>query len=113
MATIFDQILDKSIPADVLHEDEHCMAFRDVAPQAPVHFLVIPRKPIASIAHLDEGDDAVVGHCLMVASRVAAAEGLAEGGYRVVANIGSDGGQTVDHLHFHVLGGRKLMWPPG
>ena len=113
MPTVFNKILDGSLPADVLHRDDICLAFRDVSPQAPVHFLVIPVKEIRSIADLGDGDDAIVGHCLMVASKVAASEGLAEDGYRVVANTGRDGGQSVDHLHFHVLGGRPMTWPPG
>lgn len=112
MSTIFSKIISREIPADILYEDELCLAFRDIRPQAPTHFLVIPKKEIVSLAELSEEDESIVGRCLMVASRLAAEEGL-EGGYRLVANSGPDGGQEVPHLHFHVLGGRKLTWPPG
>ena len=110
--TIFKKIIDREIPADILYEDDVCLAFRDVSPQGPVHFLVIPRKEIVSVADLSSDDEAIAGHCVMVASKVAEKEGL-HGGYRVVANVGKDGGQTVDHLHFHVIGGRQMTWPPG
>lgn len=112
MSSIFAKIIAGEIPADVLHDDELCLAFRDINPRAPVHFLVIPKKEIVSLADLSDEDEAIVGRCIMVASKVAAAEGL-EGGYRLVANTRDDGGQEVPHLHFHVLGGRKMDWPPG
>ena len=112
MPTIFSKILAREIPADILFEDDVCLAFRDVAPQGPVHFLVIPKKEIVSLADLSSDDEAIAGRCIMVAAKVAAKEGL-HGGYRVIANTGKDGGQTVDHLHFHVIGGRKMEWPPG
>lgn len=112
MSSIFTKIIAREIPADVLHEDDLCLAFRDINPQAPTHFLVIPKKEIVSLADLSDDDEQIVGRCIMVASQVAAAEGL-ENGYRVVANIRDDGGQDVPHLHFHVLGGRKMKWPPG
>lgn len=112
MPSIFTKIIDKEIPADILHEDELCLAFRDIAPKAPIHFLVIPKKEIVSLADLTGEDESIVGRCLVVAAKVAASEGLADG-YRLVANCGDDGGQEVPHLHFHVLGGRKLTWPPG
>lgn len=112
MPTIFSKIIAKEIPADLLHEDDVCIAFRDISPKAPTHFLVIPKKEIVSMADLTPDDAAIVGRCLVVASEVAAAEGLTDG-YRLIANTGSDGGQEVPHLHFHVLGGRKLTWPPG
>ena len=112
MATIFSKIITREIPADILYEDEVCLAFRDINPKAPTHFLVIPKKEIVSLAEQSEEDESIVGRCLMVAARVAAEEGLEEG-YRLVANSGPDGGQEVAHLHFHVLGGRKLTWPPG
>lgn len=111
--TIFDLILRGEIPADIVYEDDEVMAFRDINPQAPVHVLVIPRRRITSLATADESDRTLLGHLLAVCSTVAAAEGLEEDGYRVVTNIGSDGGQSVDHLHFHVLGGRAMAWPPG
>lgn len=112
MPSIFTKIIDKEIPADILHEDEWCLAFRDINPQAPTHFLVIPKKEIVSLAELTDEDEAIVGRCVLVASKVAAAEGL-DGGYRLIANTRDDGGQEVPHLHFHVLGGRKMKWPPG
>lgn len=112
MTTIFSKIIAREIPAEVLHEDDLCLAFRDINPRAPTHFLVIPKKEIVSLAELSDEDEQIVGRCIMVASKVAAAEGL-ERGYRVVANTREDGGQEVDHLHFHILGGRKMTWPPG
>ena len=110
--TIFQRIIDKEIPAAIVHEDEQCLAFRDVNPQAPTHVLVIPKRPIVSVAHLEPSDAALVGHLLVVAKQVAEKLQLT-GGYRVVANCGPDGGQSVDHLHLHILGGRPMTWPPG
>jgi histidine triad (HIT) family protein len=112
MTTIFSKIIAREIPAEILHEDDLCLAFRDISPKAPTHFLVIPKKEIVSLAELSDEDEQIVGRCIMVAAKVAAAEGL-EAGYRVVANTRDDGGQEVEHLHFHVLGGRKMTWPPG
>jgi histidine triad (HIT) family protein len=111
--TIFKKIIDGEIPADIVHDDEHCLAFKDVAPQAPTHVLVIPKKEIPSLAELTAEDQALVGHILLVIKRLADDLGLATDGYRVVTNCGSDGGQSVNHLHFHLLGGRVLDWPPG
>ena len=110
--TIFKRIIDGEIPADIVYEDEQCLAFRDISPQAPVHILVIPRKEIPSIDHLSDEDEQLVGHIYLVIKQIAAGEGL-ENGYRVIVNCGKEGGQTVDHLHFHLLGGRELSWPPG
>ena len=110
--TIFQKIIDKEIPAEILHEDEHCLAFLDINPQAPTHFLVIPRKPIASMADLSDDDVTRIGHLMVVIRNVAEQLGLSQG-YRVVTNCGEDGGQEVPHLHFHVLGGRRMRWPPG
>ena len=110
--TIFKKIIDKEIPANIVHEDEHCLAFHDVSPQAPTHVLIIPKKEITSLATLTKEDQAVAGHMLLVIQQIAADLGL-ENGYRVVTNVGSDGGQSVFHLHFHLLGGRPLEWPPG
>ena len=110
--TIFDKILDGSIPAKFVHEDDKCVAFNDVSPQAPVHFLVIPRKRIAMIEEAEEGDAELLGHLLLVAKKVAKEQGLANG-YRLVINNGKDGAQSVYHLHIHVMGGRQLNWPPG
>ena len=111
--TVFGMILRGEIPADLVYEDDLAVAFRDIAPQAEVHVLVIPRRHIRSLAHVGSEDQALLGHLLDVCAKVAAREGVAESGYRVVTNIGEDGGQSVDHLHFHVLGGRRLTWPPG
>ncbi len=110
--TIFSRIIRKEISADIVYEDELVLAFRDVNPQAPVHILVIPKQPIESLATVNASDQAVLGHILVIIQRVASQEGL-ENGYRVVTNVGSDGGQTVFHLHFHLLGKRSLSWPPG
>ena len=110
--TIFKRILDREIPADIIHEDDLCIAFRDVNPQAPTHVLIIPRKEIPSLAELSNEDQSLVGHLLLTAKRLAAQLGLSDG-YRTVINCGRDGGQTVDHLHVHLLGGRRLTWPPG
>ena len=111
--TIFKRIIDGEIDADVVYEDEQCLAFRDVSPQAPTHVLVIPRKEIASVAEIADEDQALIGHLYLVIRNVAKQLGLAESGYRVVVNCGQDGGQAVNHLHFHLLGGRPLSWPPG
>lgn len=111
--TIFSKILAGEIPADVVHEDDLCLAFRDIAPQAPVHVLVIPKTPIRGIAAAADDDGALLGHLMLTARSVARAEGLDEGGYRLIVNEGRDGGQSVAHLHIHVLGGRPLSWPPG
>ena len=111
--TIFQKILDGEIPADRVYEDEFVLAFRDIHPQAPVHILVIPKKPIVSVAHAETSDEALLGKVLLAAAEVARREGLAEDGYRLVTNIGGQGGQSVDHLHVHVLGGRQMLWPPG
>ena len=110
--TLFQKIATRQIPADIVYEDDRALAFRDIAPQAPVHFLVVPKQPIRSLATATDADTALLGHLLSVVRTVAAQEGLAQG-YRVVTNIGADGGQSVDHLHFHVLGKRRLTWPPG
>lgn len=111
--TIFQKIADREIPADIVYEDHMCVAFRDVSPKAPTHVLVIPREPIPSLEQLSEKDEALLGHMWMVIPKVARELGVAESGYRVVVNCGKDGGQSVDHLHFHILGGRQLDWPPG
>ncbi|QXD14357.1 histidine triad nucleotide-binding protein [Rhodocaloribacter litoris] len=110
--TLFQKIADREIPADIVYEDEHCLVIRDINPQAPVHLLVIPRKPIPSLDALTEEDAPLVGHLFVVAQRVAAQEGLS-GGYRTVFNNGPDALQTVPHLHLHLIGGRRLRWPPG
>lgn len=110
--TIFGKIIRREIPADIVYEDDLCLAFRDITPQAPVHILVIPKKPIPQIELAESEDHALLGHLLLIVKRVAAEVGLTKG-YRVVINNGADGGQTVNHLHLHILGGRQLHWPPG
>jgi histidine triad (HIT) family protein len=110
--TIFQRIIDREIPAKVIFEDDRCLAFHDVAPQAPTHVLVIPKKPIESAAAVTDGDAELIAHLWLVIRDLAKQLKL-EKGYRVVMNCGPDGGQSVDHLHFHLLGGRQMIWPPG
>lgn len=110
---LFCKIVAGAIPAKLVYEDDRSVAFRDINPQAPTHALVIPRAHIASLAEASEEDESMLGHLLRVAARVAREEGHAEAGYRTVINTGSDAGQTVFHIHVHVLGGRTLTWPPG
>lgn len=110
--TIFKRIIDGEIPAQIVYETDRCLAFRDVNPQAPVHVLVIPKQEIVNLADAEETDEALLGHLLLSARTIAVQLGL-ENGYRTVINCGPDGGQSVDHLHVHLLGGRPLAWPPG
>ena len=110
--TIFGRIIRGEIPARIVHDDDRCLAFHDVAPQAPVHVLVIPKKPIPTLAAASAEDADLFGHLMTVATEIARTLGLT-GGYRLVVNCGPDGGQSVDHLHIHLLGGRPLGWPPG
>lgn len=111
--TIFGKIIRKEIPANIVYEDDHCLAFTDITPQAPTHILVIPKKPIPKLSDATSEDKELLGHLLLTVKQVADQAGLAENGYRVVINTGNDGGQTVFHLHLHLLGGRSLDWPPG
>jgi histidine triad (HIT) family protein len=111
--TIFAKIIRKEIPAVIVHEDERCVAFRDIQPQAPTHILIIPRKEIARIADAESGDRDLLGHLLLTAATLAESQGLAKTGYRLVINNGPDGGESVPHLHVHLLGGRAMNWPPG
>ena len=113
MSTIFTQIINKEIPADIVYEDDICLAFKDISPQAPVHLLIIPKKEIVSIATLTDEDKEIMGHIMVKTAEIARIAGLEEDGYRVVTNIGENGGQSVFHIHFHLLGGRRLTWPPG
>ena len=113
MDCLFCKIIKGEIPSSKVYEDELIYAFRDIEPQAPVHILIIPKVHIASANELNEENSAIVGHIFNVAAKIAKSEGIAEGGYRIVNNCGADGGQTVGHLHFHMLGGRSLAWPPG
>jgi histidine triad (HIT) family protein len=112
MSCLFCKIVDGSIPSTPVYQDELCYAFADINPQAPVHLLIVPRRHIASLAETDTRNRPLLGHLLGVAAEIARAKGLPKG-YRVVANTGPDGGQSVDHLHLHLLGGRPLAWPPG
>lgn len=111
--TLFEKICAKEIPATILHEDDLCVAFRDISPQAPTHILVIPRKPIPRIGLATGDDQSLLGHLLLIAGKVATAEGLAADGFRLVINNGPNGGEAVPHLHIHLLGGRQMKWPPG
>ncbi|WP_158970820.1 histidine triad nucleotide-binding protein [Paraglaciecola sp. L3A3] len=110
--TIFTKIINKEIPAEILYEDELALAFSDINPQAPIHFLVIPKKPIATINDIAPEDKATVGHLYWVAAQIAEEKGFAEDGYRAVMNCNEHGGQTVYHIHLHVLAGKTLGWPP-
>jgi histidine triad (HIT) family protein len=110
--TIFGKIIRREIPADIVHEDDLCVAIRDVNPQAPVHILVIPKKPIAKLSDADAGDTELVGHLFRVAAGIAQVQGCGDA-FRLVVNNGAGAGQTVFHLHIHVLGGRGFTWPPG
>lgn len=110
---LFCKIVAGDIPAEIIYESESAIAFRDINPKAPTHVLIIPREHIATINDLEEGDKATVGHLYMAAKAIAAAEGLADDGYRVVMNCNEAAGQTVFHIHLHLLGGRNLGWPPG
>ena len=111
--TIFQRIIDREIPADIVYEDDRCLAFRDVKPQAPTHVLVIPKKQIASVDAIADNDGEILAHLWKVIRDLARQLQLDKRGYRVVVNCGPDAGQTVDHIHFHLLGGRELGWPPG
>jgi len=110
--TLFQKIADREIPAKIIHEDAVCVAFHDIAPQAPTHLLIVPRKPIPRVAEASAEDQATLGHLLLVAGQLSRQLGLAKG-FRIVINNGPDGGETVPHLHVHLLGGRVLDWPPG
>lgn len=110
MATLFTKIINREIPGDIVYEDDHVVAFRDIEPQAPVHIIIVPRTEISGVAMVEEEGDHT--YLLNAARKIAEQEGLNKG-YRLVVNQGEDGGQSVDHLHMHLLGGRKLTWPPG
>lgn len=111
--TIFKRIINREIPADIVYEDSYCLAFRDIKPQAPTHILLIPKEDLKSMAEVGNHHAAILGHLMIKASEIAKLEGIASEGYRLVVNTRAFGGQTVDHLHIHILGGRPLSWPPG
>jgi histidine triad (HIT) family protein len=110
---LFCRILSGELASTKVHEDDRVVAFRDIAPRAPIHILIVPREHIASAAELDESNGPLLGRLFAVAAELARSEGIADEGYRIVTNVGRLGGQTVDHLHFHLLGGRRFEWPPG
>jgi histidine triad (HIT) family protein len=110
---LFCKIISGDIPATILYRDDKVIAFNDINPQAPVHTLIIPLKHISTLNDLQEEDNALTGHMVQTAKKIAAENGIAEDGYRVLMNCNSDGGQTVFHLHLHILGGRQMHWPPG
>lgn len=111
--TLFEKISSRQIPADIVYEDDLILALRDINPGAPIHILVVPKKPIPRIAEAALEDQSVLGHLLLKAAEIAANAGLEKNGYRLVINNGPDAGESVPHLHLHILGGRKLSWPPG
>ncbi len=113
MSCLFCDIVEKKIPADVVFESEWALAFRDIRPVAPVHVLVIPRRHVKAASDLTDSDETLIGRVMLTATKVAASMGLEPSGYRLVVNNGSDAGQSVDHVHVHILGGRALGWPPG
>lgn len=110
--TIFSKIINKEIPADIVFEDEYALGFRDINPQAPMHVLLIPKKPIDRLGNAQQEDQALLGHLMLKAAEIAKQEGYADA-FRVALNNGADAGQTVFHMHLHILGGRDFAWPPG
>jgi len=110
---LFCKIIAGDIPADIVYSDDQVLVFRDINPQAPIHILLIPQKHVDSLASITDEHCGIIGKMMITARKVAATEGLSESGYRAVINVGSDGGQTVNHLHMHLLGGRTFRWPPG
>lgn len=113
MDCIFCKIVNKEIPAQVVYEDDEVLAFNDLNPEAPVHVLIIPKKHIASFNELTEGDGSLISKMILVMQKIASEQGISQTGYRIVSNCGEQGGQTVGHLHFHLLGGREMLWPAG
>ena len=111
--TIFTKIMQREIPAKIVYEDDQCLAFRDVNPQAPVHVLLIPKREIPTMNDVKASDAALLGYLMTKAPEIAKAEGIAEEGYRLVINTNGNAGQTVSHIHIHIIGGRALGWPPG
>ena len=112
-STLFEKICAGEIPADIVYQDDQCVCFRDIGPQAPTHLLLVPRKPIPRLSLADEGDAALLGHMMLAAGKIARSLGIDESGFRLVINNGPDAGEAAPHLHMHILAGRKLEWPPG
>lgn len=111
--SLFEKIIAREIPAEIVYEDDFCLCFRDIAPQAPTHLLLVPKKRINRIQESSSNEATLLGHMMTTISKITEKEGIAETGYRVVINNGADGGESVPHLHLHILGGRPLLWPPG
>lgn len=111
--TLFEKIIAREIPADIVFEDDRCLAFRDISPKSPVHILVVPKRVIARVSESAPADTELLGYLLHAAGQIAKSEGIADSGFRLVINSGPDGGETVPHLHVHLLGGRQMAWPPG
>ena len=111
--TLFEKIIAREIPSDIVFEDDQCLAFRDISPKAPVHILVVPKRVIPRVSESVPADTELLGHLLRTAGQIAKSEGLGDSGFRLVINNGPDGGETVPHLHVHLLGGRPMAWPPG
>jgi histidine triad (HIT) family protein len=111
--TLFEKIIAREIPANIVHETDEVIAFRDIDPKAPIHILIVPKKPIATINDLSEPDAYLIGKITLAAKDIAKQENIAENGYRLVFNCNKDGGQSVYHIHCHLLGGRQMEWPPG
>ncbi len=111
--TLFEKIIAREIPAEVVYEDDFCICFHDISPQAPVHLLLVPKRPIVRVGEAEAGDKELLGHLLLKVQEVARLEGFLDTGFRVVINHGADGGEAVPHLHLHLLAGRKMTWPPG
>jgi len=111
--TLFEKLIAGEIPCRIVHEDDLCFAFHDINPQAPVHILVVPKHPLPRLAEATGDDQSLLGHLLLQAAAIAKNQGLEESGFRVVINNGRDGGESVPHLHVHILGGRSMHWPPG
>jgi histidine triad (HIT) family protein len=113
MKTLFEKIIAREIPAQIVYEDDQVLAFRDINPQAPTHALIVPKRPIPRVAEAKSEDQELIGYLLLKAAEVAGKLGLGQSGFRLVINNGADGGETVPHLHVHILGGRYMKWPPG
>ncbi|MGC6427246.1 MAG: histidine triad nucleotide-binding protein [Akkermansiaceae bacterium] len=111
--TLFEKIIAREIPADIVYEDDLCLCFRDISPQAPTHLLLIPKRPIPRIAQASAADQETLGHMMLKVGEIARSQGFAEDGFRTVINNGAHGGEAVPHLHLHLLAGRQMQWPPG